>query len=135
MRLYRTMQGGQPARYCVFLAPSAHLQQFFWVYAPCSSRSPKALDCTGEEDAEPDQAQSFMAQLLNHNICAFVVCSPCRPPQTSSVGDVAINCVALFPQNQDQVVVCNRSSTVFVMTLQGQVSVSNALDGGMWWQW
>lgn len=46
-----------------------------------------------------------------------------RPPQVSSSGDVAINSVALFPANQDQVVVCNRTSTVFLMTLQGQVRV------------
>ncbi|KAG2493620.1 hypothetical protein HYH03_008137 [Edaphochlamys debaryana] len=47
-----------------------------------------------------------------------------RPPQTSTSGDAAIQCVAVFPGNQDQLLVCNRSSTVFVMTMQGQVAKS-----------
>lgn len=44
-----------------------------------------------------------------------------RPPQTTAGGEVAINSVHLNPKNTDQVIVCNRSSTVFVMTLKGQV--------------
>ncbi|GLI61723.1 hypothetical protein VaNZ11_004147 [Volvox africanus] len=47
-----------------------------------------------------------------------------RPPQTSTSGDVAINSVHLFPLNQDQLIVCNRTSTVFIMTMQGQVAKS-----------
>lgn len=43
-----------------------------------------------------------------------------RPPQ-SGTGELAINNVHLFPQNLDHLVVCNRSSTVFIMTMQGQV--------------
>lgn len=41
-----------------------------------------------------------------------------RPPQPTTTGEVAINSVHLFPQNQDQLVVCNRSSTVYIMTMQ-----------------
>jgi WD40 repeat-containing protein SMU1 len=44
-----------------------------------------------------------------------------RPPQ-SAAGELSINSVMLFPQNVEQIVVCNRSSTVYVMTLQGQVA-------------
>ncbi|PNH06076.1 WD40 repeat-containing protein SMU1, partial [Tetrabaena socialis] len=44
------------------------------------------------------------------------------PPQTSTSGDVAVSCVHLFPPNPDQLIVCNRTSTVFIMTMQGQVA-------------
>mmetsp|Transcript_1804 Transcript_1804/g.4015 ORF Transcript_1804/g.4015 Transcript_1804/m.4015 type:complete len:513 (-) Transcript_1804:508-2046(-) len=49
-----------------------------------------------------------------------------RPPQTASGGEVSINSVHLFPQNQDQLVVCNRSPTVYLMTMQGLVVKSFA---------
>uniref|UniRef100_A0A7R9Z0B9 WD40 repeat-containing protein SMU1 n=1 Tax=Chlamydomonas euryale TaxID=1486919 RepID=A0A7R9Z0B9_9CHLO len=49
-----------------------------------------------------------------------------RPPQTTTTMDVAINSVHLFPQNPDSVVVCNRSSTVYLMTMQGLVVKSFA---------
>lgn len=49
-----------------------------------------------------------------------------RPPQATSTAEVAINSVHLFPQNQEQVVVCNRSSTVYLMTMQGLVVKSFA---------
>lgn len=42
-----------------------------------------------------------------------------RPPQAGSA-ELAVNTVLLNPQNLDQLVVCNRSSTVFIMTMQGQ---------------
>lgn len=44
-----------------------------------------------------------------------------RPPQAGT-GELAVNNVHLFPQNLDQLVVSNRSSTVFIMTMQGQVT-------------
>ncbi|KAK9823553.1 hypothetical protein WJX72_003672 [[Myrmecia] bisecta] len=44
-----------------------------------------------------------------------------RPPQTASGGEPSVNDVHLFPQNVDHIIVCNRSPTVFLMTLQGQV--------------
>lgn len=43
-----------------------------------------------------------------------------RPPQTGT-SEVAVNTVQLHPTNADQLVVCNRSSTVFLMTMHGQV--------------
>eukprot|EP00798_Chlamydomonas_sp_ICE-L_P021429 gene21429-28394_t len=49
-----------------------------------------------------------------------------RPPQNASGNEVAINSVHIFPQNMDQVVVCNRSSTVYMMTMQGMVVKSFA---------
>ncbi len=44
-----------------------------------------------------------------------------RPPQTTSGAEASVNSVTCFPQNVDQVLVCNRSPTVYLMTLQGQV--------------
>ena len=43
-----------------------------------------------------------------------------RPPQAGT-GELAVNNVHLYPQNLDQILVCNDSSTAFLMTLQGQV--------------
>ncbi|MEW5319795.1 MAG: hypothetical protein WDW38_010923 [Sanguina aurantia] len=52
-----------------------------------------------------------------------------RPPQssTSSTGDTAVNSVHVFPQNVEQLLVCNRSSTVYLMTMQGQVHDKGAV--------
>eukprot|EP00877_Chromochloris_zofingiensis_P003278 jgi/Chrzof1/12951/Cz07g13200.t1 len=44
-----------------------------------------------------------------------------RPPQTTVGSEVAINSVHLHPMHPDQLFVCNRSSTLFLMTMQGQV--------------
>jgi len=44
-----------------------------------------------------------------------------RPPQTSTSGEASVNAVHFYPQNPDQIIVCNRSSTVFIMTLHGHV--------------
>uniref|UniRef100_A0A7S0R2D0 CTLH domain-containing protein n=1 Tax=Chlamydomonas leiostraca TaxID=1034604 RepID=A0A7S0R2D0_9CHLO len=44
-----------------------------------------------------------------------------RPPQVSGGPEMAINSVALSPLNPDHVIVCNRSSTIYVMTMQGLV--------------
>ena len=49
-----------------------------------------------------------------------------RPPQAGT-GELAVNSVHLFSQNLDHIVVCNRSSTVFIMTMQGQVGHSNGV--------
>ena len=40
----------------------------------------------------------------------------------STSSDVTVNSVHLLPRNIDHFVLCNKSSTVFVMTMQGQVS-------------
>ena len=44
-----------------------------------------------------------------------------RPPQSSETGEQAVNSVHLNPQNVDQIYVCTRAPTIFLMTLQGQV--------------
>ena len=46
---------------------------------------------------------------------------PRRPPQASSSGEASVNSVHLYPQNVDHIVVCTRSPTLYLMTLQGQV--------------
>lgn len=48
-----------------------------------------------------------------------------RPPQPTSTAEIAVNSVHLFPQNQEQLVVCNRSSTVYIMTMQVRVCDSH----------
>ncbi|VAH76513.1 unnamed protein product [Triticum turgidum subsp. durum] len=40
------------------------------------------------------------------------------PPQG---GDASVNSVHLFPKNSDHIVVCNKTSSIYIMTLQGQV--------------
>jgi len=44
-----------------------------------------------------------------------------RPPQAASGQEVAINSIHVHPLQPDQLFVCNRSSTLYLMTLQGQV--------------
>eukprot|EP01025_Chloroclados_australasicus_P007511 TRINITY_DN12428_c1_g1_i1.p1 TRINITY_DN12428_c1_g1~~TRINITY_DN12428_c1_g1_i1.p1 ORF type:complete len:545 (-),score=56.42 TRINITY_DN12428_c1_g1_i1:164-1696(-) len=44
-----------------------------------------------------------------------------KPPQTSAGSEMSVNNVHLVPQNSDQIVVCNRSPTLFVMTTSGQI--------------
>lgn len=44
-----------------------------------------------------------------------------RPPQTTTSGEASVSNVHFYPRNAEQVIVCNKSSTVFLMTLQGQV--------------
>ncbi|KAJ8447184.1 LOW QUALITY PROTEIN: hypothetical protein Cgig2_022913 [Carnegiea gigantea] len=36
-------------------------------------------------------------------------------------GDASVNSVHLFPKNLDHIVVCNKTSSIYIMTLQGQV--------------
>ncbi|CAI5470368.1 unnamed protein product [Closterium sp. Yama58-4] len=44
-----------------------------------------------------------------------------KPPPPLRGGDASVNTVLLSPRNVDHVFVCNRSSSIFLMTLQGQV--------------
>lgn len=36
-------------------------------------------------------------------------------------GDASVNSVHLFPKNTDHIIVCNKTSSIYLMTLQGQV--------------
>ncbi|GAQ85941.1 hypothetical protein KFL_002620080 [Klebsormidium nitens] len=44
-----------------------------------------------------------------------------RPPAPARGGEVAVNSVHVFPKNPEQLVVCSKTSSVYIMTLQGQV--------------
>ncbi|KAH7541932.1 hypothetical protein FEM48_Zijuj02G0019800 [Ziziphus jujuba var. spinosa] len=44
-----------------------------------------------------------------------------KPPPPLRGGDASVNSVHLFPKNTDHIVVCNKTSSVYIMTLQGQV--------------
>ncbi|KAI3881335.1 hypothetical protein MKW92_034824 [Papaver armeniacum] len=44
-----------------------------------------------------------------------------KPPPPLRGGDASVNSVHLFPKNTDQVLVCNKTSSIYLMTLQGQV--------------
>lgn len=52
-----------------------------------------------------------------------------RPPQASSSGEAPVNSVHLHPQNADQILVCTRSPSLYLTTLQGQVRSSPVLCG------
>lgn len=56
----------------------------------------------------------------------------CRPPQASSSGEAAVNCVLPHPANADQLFVCTRSPTLYLMTLQGQVGRGGARRAQRW---
>ncbi|MBA0632366.1 hypothetical protein Godav_001125 [Gossypium davidsonii] len=44
-----------------------------------------------------------------------------KPPPTLRGGDASVNSVHLFPKNTDHIIVCNKTSSIYIMTLQGQV--------------
>ncbi|GER37860.1 WD40 repeat-containing protein SMU1, partial [Striga asiatica] len=44
-----------------------------------------------------------------------------KPPPPLRGGDASVNSVHLFPKNADHIVVCNKTSSIYIMTLQGQV--------------
>jgi WD40 repeat-containing protein SMU1 len=42
-------------------------------------------------------------------------------PQDVATGDIAVNSLLLVPRHTDQIIACNRSSSIFATTLNGQV--------------
>ncbi|KAB2628591.1 suppressor of mec-8 and unc-52 protein 1-like [Pyrus ussuriensis x Pyrus communis] len=44
-----------------------------------------------------------------------------KPPPPLRGGDASVNSVHLYPKNTDHIIVCNKTSSIYVMTLQGQV--------------
>ncbi|CAI9302117.1 unnamed protein product [Lactuca saligna] len=44
-----------------------------------------------------------------------------KPPPPLRGGDASVNSVHLSPKNPDHVIVCNKTSSIYLMTLQGQV--------------
>ncbi|KAK8591790.1 hypothetical protein V6N13_031820 [Hibiscus sabdariffa] len=44
-----------------------------------------------------------------------------KPPPTLRGGDASVNAVHLCPKNTDHIIVCNKTSSIYIMTLQGQV--------------
>lgn len=63
---------------------------------------------------------SFCLQLWNLKTteCANTF----KPSLSGSQGDVTINSIHILPKSSDHFVICNRSNTVTLMNLQGQVS-------------
>lgn len=39
-------------------------------------------------------------------------------------GGRTVNCVVQMPKNMDQILVCNKSTTVYLMNLRGQVCIN-----------
>lgn len=44
-----------------------------------------------------------------------------KPPPPLRGGDASVNSIHLFPKNPEHIIVCNKTSSIYLMTLQGQV--------------
>eukprot|EP00658_Telonema_sp_P-2_P054617 TRINITY_DN4344_c0_g1_i4.p1 TRINITY_DN4344_c0_g1~~TRINITY_DN4344_c0_g1_i4.p1 ORF type:complete len:534 (-),score=154.11 TRINITY_DN4344_c0_g1_i4:158-1759(-) len=44
-----------------------------------------------------------------------------RPPTTNAIQEVPVNSIMMHPKNAEQIMICNRSDSVYLMTLQGKM--------------
>lgn len=68
------------------------------------------VHCKANEQHQPQQAA--FPHVSSHQ------CWLHRPPAASGATDVPVNRVMVHPQNTAQLLVCNKSSTLYVMTMQ-----------------
>ena len=130
--------GRRQSETCSFCAGSAVHPDFDWdliahdPHMPCQFLCSQyqllsiyLVESVKQEDQSYDALQVITAssdatvRIWDAKTCDCV--QAFRPPQAGS-GELAVNNAHLNPQNLGQILVCNDSSTAFLMTMQGQVS-------------